>query len=493
MSNSKAKGILTLFGVLTAAVLAALVVFSSGPRQIIADDEATRCAQNIIEQLDGSKQTLLKGGIRVATQDCGITLYVSMSANMQGYLGGLGQNTKFREILGDIGKIPAQGLEINAIGTPREGGFSEGHPALRDLQVQKNYNRKDNDFTPAITNIAAQPNRLHLILTDGVEWHTNLLDYYQDVFHSANVFLKKGGNIAFLVFRGDFHGPYSSAILTAQNGPQGNRLDSLVDYDVKDRPFLIWAFLPPGVSLENLDKDYLKIVKADNAPFELDLRDGDVIPTVATNELPAPGERRPKALLRDAQMVYSSPELQPFVKASVSSAAVGNGYFPLEFELACSQKLLDRIKDQQTDVAAWLSGSIHAELTCWELKRQRGGSYTNMPIPAKDLNILGGKWEIEKSLQENMAGASEEQKRPRLIYKVRKPPGDSEGTRFFAWLVTLRPTPHACDDLIPPEFSTSDDSKPEQANRILNLGSMMSSIASQTQVLGRVFVVTEWR
>lgn len=158
----------------------------------------------------------------------------------------------------------------------------------------------------------------------------------------------------------------------------------------------------------------------------------------------------------------------------------------------CSFKLQKSVGGDHAVLVGWLNQNLVAELQCWELVRQRGGSFTNNLVPNKALDFRG-RWEILKSPVEGNVSVPEVDKKRRLVFRIRKPIGGPREPKLYAWVVTLRPSRGACDKLIPPDYTTSDDSAPESADRILNRRPMIGTVATGTYVLGRVLAITEWR
>jgi hypothetical protein len=466
-----------------------LVLTGCGSREIIEDKEVIRCARDIVQQLESSKQSLFKNTTGSSDTEFPATLYVDMSASMYGY--SAESDSKFRQVLKAITSRLAKDLELRAIGTPRDGTSSSSHLEVRDALNQANYDRKDSDFGPVIRSFSEQPERIHLMLTDSVEWHPQTIEHYGDITRSANQFFKKGGRFALLIFRGSYKGAYSSVVLADRGRGQSGlpRTHYLVDYETDNRPFTLWAFLPPKASIDDITK-HLKAHGIEPA-LPLDFRETDIIPELAHERIRESGQRRTQRILRDIQTVHS-PDLRSFPKATVISSVTQDGYFPLQFDLACNAMLLKTVGGKHEALAQWLSENVIAELQCWELVRQPGGSFTNNRIRADSLDFQGPP-EIRGSAMESEAAAPEAAKKARLIIKVRKPSGDSGKAKVYMWVLTLRLSKDGCGKLIPPEYTTNDDSTPEQRDRILNLAPMIGAVASGNYLLGRSIAVTEWR
>lgn len=291
-----------------------LCMSGCGERQIIPDHEALRCAHDIFNQLDASKQSLVKDVTSPDAKAYPVTLWVDMSASMYGYL--TEPDSRFRQVLKPLTSRLSANLEIKGIGKPRDGSSVTSKPEIRDLLNQANYDRKDSDFGPVIRRFASQPRRIHLMLTDSVEWRKETLEHYGDLARAANEALKPEGEFALLVFRGSYKGAYSSAILAGHPPPNAARTWYVVDYDTRGRPFTIWAFLPPGASIESIKK-HLKSHNLE-AGLKLNLHEGDILPRLAIKIPAQQGQRRGERLLRDAQLVHS-PDLKSFLKANIVS------------------------------------------------------------------------------------------------------------------------------------------------------------------------------
>jgi hypothetical protein len=271
------------------------------------------------------------------------------------------------------------------------------------------------------------------------------------------------------------------------------RFADVIDVDVPDRPFILWAFLRRGDTVDEL----LQILSIDKLKpeyvFRMQGNEIKAIPLTCTSA--SKGMPRRIRSLRSTVTYYPS-DLQPFTSFDLDRRATDDrGYTPLEFELLPTAENRKMIAAMGAEVSAgsqveWIKNNIEPRLQCWELRRGKDRKW--VPREVEDLNYSVSSNREYVFFEEHPDGPLKPGDPSHICvrFRIKKP---TPKGRYYAWVLTLNLRKRYADDLIPERYSTDDDSTPEHANRILNLRPMMGTVLDGVCVPGRLYFMTDWR
>jgi hypothetical protein len=395
------------------------------------------------------------------------TLHVDTSASMNGFaLGDAKQPDplflKLNEYLST-----RKSDRLQALSTKYSG--SSAWISYAQLRFQTNYDGAL-DMALAIRGFSTSLERIHFFVTDGQPWDSGQNPGYQEVANAVTDFMTKGGRCSLFLYRSPYRGYYSSPIS-----------GSTVFYQCTNRPFELWVFSPAGCAYEQLVKDLTS--RNDELKPLVTMQFGEPsFRVILTNTaLPEPGKTTGQLIgrIHEAHTGYELGKPCNYPLLRIRRGAIDeHGYLPLQFDVEALSKMVGT-------TAEWFQQNVRIEMDCWDIPR-------NFPAdkPVKEDKIATNRtaglvhlW--TKHLDSEIKSSTNTPGRFRLI--VRVPPGSDRQ----AWVMTIRLKHVGPATWLPKDFSTPDDRKPDQSDRILKLDEMLGVLMANTEKLATVLFLTE--
>lgn len=413
-----------------------------------------------------------------------IKVYVDGSISMRGFVKRQG-NTSFNRLLSALASFSPADYSIRFF------KFGDGEPRSlnqdRFWRMSRDRNMFDQSTTRldllinAIRNNPA-PSGAYLVITDGVQ-ESPAGSNYPSFVRPISEWLADGKHpdLSIFAFKSEFQG----AIYPANTGGRFN-------YN-GDRPFYLYAFLLDDALEEELTRN---IARASANNFHmLDFsgpirkKDGEM-----DFELPARIGRVKNRLRRYCKIKQARGKTVIFLRwlNMIREEASGQGYLRVDF----SEDLTEFARDVLHDLDSNLKTEV--QIWSWERKKKvtkttKGGTKTNYIWTAEQISNEGAYLSQVESGSRSRLKANDPHKLS-ATFRFQKMPEPG----WYTYYIRVLPADDAFQ--VPSwveEWSTEDDSLPENANRTLNLSNVVFPILNNAPIrkmaLADFFAIVNFR
>lgn len=424
---------------------------------ILTAEQTRQIAAAIAAQLEGPTALLRDSKTAESTP----VLHFDQYTNMTGYV--VPEATSYKKVVEKLAESHGPG-SVYSLGMWKSG--TGATIPMQALLNQRTYERQATDYENTFRQITTSSD-CHLLVTDGVFWKSGSEQYVVGASIIAKCvtdWLRAGGSFRLTVLESQYDFPYKSAKAFARLD-RANTFKSYVEYKVPNRPFTVWTFNAQGKRESALDS-LLRLSPSPDGKPRLDLRIGEPLVTIIPSMPPA------DETLGKLQTIELA-GFRPIFLATVLSAGAGQSV-SLPFDCTISPELLPS-KLKSGEYQSWLDRELTVDMQSWGVDTG-GDKIKPETAPVR----------IESAHFEPSPGSG--LKNAQLRVRLQRPQSTSA---IICSVVTIRSRFSSVlenSELL----STDNDSVPEQADKLFNFKNLVSAIASDNNIVGRVLLITEW-